>query len=194
MPYIVQLNSNASAVLAQLQGFPPAMQTEIARAMDDQNQLTIAHSQTNYLRGPRPLKLGVVTNRLLGSLNAPPAFATSTTVESQIGTNVEYAGVHEDGFDGPVTVRQHTRKDSRFNVLRSVAAAQPEVSLKTGRIRRRKVKTELSAQGFVTVRQHQRHMRMPPRPFLAPAIDDRKEAYGVAVSEAILMAWNGGRP
>lgn len=193
MPFIVQVNSDASAVLESIKGFPPAMQVEIARALDLENQLTIAHSQQFYLTGPRPMKLGVVTNRLRGSLNAPPAVATATTVSSKIGTNVEYAGVHEHGFTGQVTVRQHTRQDSRFNVLRSVGGIQPEVSLETGRIRRRKAKTEVAAQGFVTVRQHTRQMQMPARPFLEPAINDRLGAYGTAVSEAILAAWNGGR-
>lgn len=193
MPVYIQIDSNAAAVIAKVAGFPPAMQRKIAQAIDDQNQNTIAHIDLNYLRGPRPQKLGVVSTRLSRSLNAPPSRTTTTTVESSIGTNVEYAGVHEYGFDGQVTVRPHTRKDRRFDVLRTVEQSQPEVSLKTGRIRRRKVKTELAAQGFVTVRQHTRQMHMPARPFLEPGIRDRLSAYGTAVSEAILAAWNGGR-
>jgi phage gpG-like protein len=220
MATVVQISDNAAAVTAQLRGFPPAMQQKIAAAMDLQNQLTIGHSQANYLSGPRPGKLGVVTNRLRGSINAKPARATERTVQSTIGTNVEYAMAHEKGFDGPVTVRKHSRKYEGASVFmvqtgthkaitevsgakgrysrhdhlskRKVLVAEQKIfEMRTGRILAGDQKAKKVAQGFVTVREHTRQMHLPVRPFLAPAIEDRKADYGTAVSDAILRAWNG---
>ena len=54
--------------------------------------------------------LKVKTGRLRRSINAKPVTETETGVEALVGTNVEYARIHEFGFKGSVNVREHMRK------------------------------------------------------------------------------------
>jgi phage gpG-like protein len=60
-------------------------------------------AQKNYLSGPRPTRLGVVTNRLRGSLSeGAPDFVfdlqrQQARITVRTGTNVEYAPAHEFG-------------------------------------------------------------------------------------------------
>lgn len=176
MSVSIQISSNASKVLAQLGGMPAAMQQETAAAMDTQNAQTISHAQQRYLRGPRPEKLGVGIytdgrkgGRLYRSLTAAPARATANEVISTIGTNVEYARVHEYG--GAVTVREHRRRLIAFDRYE-----------KKGRSF---VQTQSGIKGRIKA-----HIRnVPARPYLAPSIADRAAQYGRAISAAILRAW-----
>lgn len=183
----IPITSNAAEILRQLQGAPARMLQAIAQGMDRENELTTGHIQAKYLTGPRPGKLGVITNRLRGSIRPSRAVVNGTTVNSSIGTNVVYAGVHERGFTGKVTVRSFTRRNPRGNVQATGAV----MSMKTGRISRRQKVTQL-ASGISTVRSFTRNMRMPARPFLAPGVADRAEAYGKTISAAIIAAWQGG--
>jgi phage gpG-like protein len=52
--------------------------------------------------------LHVRTGRLRRSINVALT-ASGNAVVGSVGTNVAYAGVHEFGFDGTVTVRAHLR-------------------------------------------------------------------------------------
>jgi phage gpG-like protein len=52
----------------------------------------------NRLSGPRPQYLGVVTGRLRSSITAKPTEHSGNTYTTKIGTNVEYARVHEFGY------------------------------------------------------------------------------------------------
>lgn len=184
----IPISTNAVEVLRQVQGFPTRMALAVARAMDRQNQRTIGYAQRTYLSGPRPGKLGVRTNRLRSSLSASAAVVSGNTITSTIGTNVAYAGVHEHGFDGEVTVRAHKR-----NIFRTHQTGGGAVfDMRTGRIKRTAKKQISLLQGQATVRSFKRKMKMPARPFLAPAVADNQLAYGTAVSRAIERAWDGG--
>lgn len=55
--------------------------------------LVVAGQAQRNVSGPRPSHLGVVTNRLRGSLSAVPAGLHRVSV----GTNVKYARIHEEG-------------------------------------------------------------------------------------------------
>lgn len=183
----ISISSNAEKILRQMQGLTPRMAAGIAKAMDRQNQLTIGHSQRSYLSGPRPQRLGVRTNRLRGSLVAAPARVSGNAIISAIGTNVAYAGIHERGFNGRVTVRAHSR--NLFRTFRTGGGAVFDP--KTGRISRTKPRDVALLTGATTVRAHARTMRMPARPYLAPAIADSQVAYSQAISAAIERAWGG---
>lgn len=54
--------------------------------------------------------LNVRTGRLRRSINAKPVTETATGVETLVGTNVEYARIHEFGFKGSVNVKEHMRQ------------------------------------------------------------------------------------
>ena len=59
----------------------------------------------NRLSGPRPQFLGVVTGRLRSSITAGEPEQSGNQYTEKIGTNVEYAAIHE--FGG-LTGRNHT--------------------------------------------------------------------------------------
>ena len=56
-------------------------------------------AKKEYLTGPRPEKLGVVTGRLLTSIKTR-VFESGKSVVGEIGTNVIYARRHEEGTGG----------------------------------------------------------------------------------------------
>jgi hypothetical protein len=182
----VTLTSNAAAVAAELKAFPNTMLGAIARALDLENQLTIGQVQAQKLSGPTgPTTLSVRSNRLRSSIRASQARINPEGVQSSMGTNVGYGGVHEYGFDATVTVRSFTRKQS----LRAKAAARASGTFdpRTGRIARgRKAAPTAATQ---TVRSHQRHMKIPARRYLQSTIESRAENYRASISAAILAAW-----
>lgn len=170
----IELSSNARDVLAQLEALPDRMKQGVARAMDRENQLTVFYSAERYIQGPRPEKLQAVTNRLGGSLTAAKSRVAGNEVISSIGTNVFYGRIHEDG--ATVTVRAHKRRIIAYDRYQ--------------RRGRGFQKTQSGIKG--RIKAHQRIT--PARPFLGPAIADREPYYGQSISEAIVMAWKGGRP
>lgn len=189
MSFSFTISQNAQDVVARLGNFTPKLLQGMAATMDKENQLTIAHAQLNYLRGPRPQKLGVVTSRLRSSLTAAPARVTASAIISSIGTNVAYAGLHEHGFTGPVQVRAHSRTATRTASV--TGSAIGTFDLRTGRIRRPRAQKIQLRGATHEVRAHTRQLRMPARPFLAPSLRDREADYGEAISASILRAWDG---
>jgi phage gpG-like protein len=53
--------------------------------------------------------LHVRTGRLRRSIHADPVTVSGTQVQGIVGTNVEYAAIHEYGFSGVVSVRESLR-------------------------------------------------------------------------------------
>jgi hypothetical protein len=85
---------------------PAVVLPALARAMDYQNQLTIAHLQRDYLSYPKggpsvPDGLRVQSNRLRSSARATKTIFSDAALESSIGSNVFYAIIHEEGADHP---------------------------------------------------------------------------------------------
>jgi phage gpG-like protein len=192
---VIKLTHNAQEIANRLAVFPPAMLAGIARAMDKENELTVGHVGKNYLTGPRPEKLGVRTNRLRLSIRRSAATIDGQRVTSDIGTNVEYAAIHEYGFTGEVAVKAHARRIFARGRSRSGKRTEIEsetfISKKGGIIRRVKTKIRYT-RGTATVKAHRRPMKMPARPYLAPSVADRTENYSQSISRAIIAAWEGG--
>lgn len=186
--FAITLTSNAAQIVREIGGFTAAMEQNIAKALDKENQFTVGIIQEKRLSGPRPQQLGVVTNRLRGSIRARKAVLVDHVIDSGIGSNVAYAGALEGGFQGTVKVKAHTRKDSRFDVH---GGGGSEVNLKTGRLR--KAPTKKVALGFVTVRAHTMKMNVKARHYIEGTVEERAPQYSAAISEGIVLAWNGGR-
>jgi len=72
------------------------MLPEMARALQRAAMLVQRTSQTDYLTGPRPVRLGVVTGRLRRSI-ATAVEVEGTKVRALVGSNVVYARIHELG-------------------------------------------------------------------------------------------------
>ena len=171
----IQIASNAKEVLAQVQGFPKEMSAAIARTLDKQNELSVGYIQKTKLSQRGPTTLGVITNRLRGSIRKSNAVVRGDAVESAIGSNVAYAGVHEFGFDGTVNVKSFSRSNHRGD--------QFTVSKRGSR--------KQTASGVSFVRSFQRHMRMPARAPIQTGIAERSANYTEAISAAIVAAWEG---
>jgi len=116
-------------------------------------------SQKDYLSGPRPDKLGAVSNRLRSSI-ATDVRPGDKEIYVDIGTNVSYGRVHEYGFKGSVSVKQHTRTVKQV-FGRSVTPFQQEVSA------------------------HSRQVDLQQRAFLAPAIQDALPAFEESIGVAL---------
>jgi phage gpG-like protein len=150
-------------------------------------------SQQKYLSGPRPQRLGVVTNRLRGSLSeGSPDLVfdvqrQALQVKGTVGTNVEYGPIHEYGgvirpkrtkflavptafakTPAGATKSQYNRPLRQIPNLfigrsKSGILFAAEKTPATGRQRR---------SGFKVLFWLVRQVRIPARPFLAPSLRD----------------------
>ena len=181
----------------------------LCRAMDVENARTVGHIQKDYLSERGPMTLGVISNRLRGSIRASLAYSQGDAIQSGIGSNVVYAAAHEFGFDGEVPVKEHTRRNSlgdrfkvggavvdRFSALRLGALSKHQVSQRvqdSGKYTLAKRGAKQVATGERgTVKAHTMHMKQKARHYTFNGIKDRLDRYGAAFSEAILKLWKEG--
>jgi hypothetical protein len=180
----------------------------VCHTIDRLNQLTIGHIQRDYLSQRGPLTLGVITNRLRGSIRASLAYPDGSTVRSGIGSNVVYAAAHEFGFDGTVNVKAHQRRSvgsdryhvagvtvSRITSLRMGLLTKSQAgkaAVESGKYKfSRKPATPAKTGGVVNVKAHQMQMHIKARHYVSNGIKDRLQGYGNALSTAILSFWKG---
>lgn len=155
----IQLTSNAAEIARQLRDLPQAMASAIAAAMDKENMATVGYISEQKLSRRGAQTLGVVTGRLRGSLRATRSQASSSGVESAIGTNVEYAGAHEFG-SRPHRIAARNAKMLRF-----------------------------SGRGGIVFRKFVNHPGTPARAPIGTGISERAENYTRSLSQAIEEAW-----
>ena len=191
----IALTTNAAAVIKRIDTFPARMGQGIAAALDRENELTVGAIVQDNLSYPADTKktpehgLRVHTSRLRRSVRPLRAVVGATEIRSAIGSNVRYAGVHEYGFSGTVTVRAHVRRNPAGDVFGSKGAV---FNRSTGKITKAK-STQLLASGITTVRQHSMKMNMRARFYIWSKLEERTARYGAAVSAAIELAWDGGQ-
>ncbi len=140
--------------------------------------LAVGRAQTNYLSGPRPGKLNVITTRLRGSITEEVTTAAQT-VTGVIGTNVPYAAYHEFGFHGTVQVKG-------FNRVTHLVNGKNQMLAKGGKKNAAKLKT-----GFVgvsPVHAHPRRINYAGKPFLRPALNDTDIAGEINAATAKVAA------
>lgn len=125
----------------------------ISRSLDQSAKYLIGWIKKNRLTGPRPRYLGVDTGRLRSSISSSKAVKTAEGFVARIGTNVDYAEVHEFGFHGRVTVSAHIRTQRKKVRLFG---------------RTKEVRT-----GDIHVRTHSRQMNIKARPFMRPSIESQ---------------------
>lgn len=139
-------------MVAQFQALPGKVKAQADATVDKLGLQLEREVKQNYLTGQ---VLKVRTDRLRGSISRnhkdtrSHLETTPTSAYAIVGTNVEYAAVHEYGFDGNVTIKAHTRR----------------APARRGAAKRGKK----AATGIANVRSFTRHMRMPKRAYLAPA-------------------------
>ena len=93
----IRLTQQAQLILAGLRAFPEKMAAALVAEMDRQNEFTVGHIQKNRMTRRGPETLGVVTNRLRSSVRPTKAVLQGGEIQSAIGSNVVYMGIHEFG-------------------------------------------------------------------------------------------------
>jgi len=104
----------------------------------------------------------------------PEISGSDTSVIGTVGTNVEYAAIHEYGFNGIENVRAHLRRIKSQRLI-----------LKSGKYSKRSWAVPKS-QGMVQVRAHERHMVMPERSFMRTALNEMKPEILAEFEKAIM--------
>lgn len=173
------------------------LKTAIGREMDAQNDLTIGHISTARMRGnnnkPFPVsdhKLGIRSAKLVQSIHATKSVATGDGVQSSIGSNIKYAGIHE--FGGTIkrvllagSVRLRT--DRAGNLLRQGKNGKLAVFARKSH-KRFTTASFSGGKRFETV--------IPARAPFRHGIQDRLDETGKAVGGAIIrfLSPAGGAP
>lgn len=194
----IQLSAEAQRLVRDLETWPARMLRAVARALDRTNEQTVGAIVRNRLSFPKGSSglaarvaggLRVQTGRLRRSIRKTTAVISGNAVISAIGTDVEYAGVHEEGFEGVQHVRGHTR---RFHRLGGGFKGRFITEQEFSRALRRKRRPEGLSRGLSFVRPHARKVNFPARRFISGTIEEREAIYTEALSQAILDTWEGG--
>lgn len=149
------------SVATRIMAFKERLTDEISKKLLEFGIRAQATSKKDYLSGPRPDKLGVVTGRLRSSI-ALKFKKEENVSQIDLGSNVDYAPVHELGFTGTVSIRSFIRR------IRSRDVKQKQFSFKN----KSGLKTVMISKGTGTVRAHTRNVNIKARPFLMPAVKD----------------------
>ena len=191
MPAAVQIDLPPATrtLLEQSQSWPRALSRNLVRALDLQNELTVGQivAERATGKGPFPVeegRLGVRTGRYRRSVRPSKAVVTGTAIESAIGSNVKYAGVHEFGFSGTVQVREHRKRHAMVDLIQVGDRVLPRWQAVGERGRQKKI-----ASGIVRVRAHSVQMNIPARAPIRRGIADRLPHYRDALSTAIVATF-----
>jgi phage gpG-like protein len=173
----VAIHGSNSVIAAHIAKTPLALDAAAQTGLSRGLQSAVATSGTKYLTGPRPLRLGVKTGRLRGSLTFEILAGTDGSVTGRIGSNVKYAAFHEFGFHGVENVKAFTRVTGQFNAKGEPVDTRKPIIERGGNVlgfnKTRKQSAGAQKSGFVTfghVRAHQRRVNYAGRPFLKPAL------------------------
>lgn len=165
--FTVVLRGRAAKLLARAKEFGDLIVRAIARAHDEQNDLTVGAIVEKRLsfskRGPPTLEgLRAQDSHLRRSIRRSPALIDGEKVVSSIGSNIRYAAVHEFGFQGRVRVRAK----AHLEVLRG----------------RRKVRVARK------VKAHTRQMNLPARQYIQRTMRERTNDYRDAMERHVIAA------
>ena len=182
----IELNSNATAILAKVQKTPALMLQAMADALDYENERTIGDIKQNRLSFPKAgpttmAGLREISGRLKRSIDRSPARIAGAAVLSSIGSNVVYAGIHEFGgsisrTSKPGTVR--LRADAKGNLLRNSRGG----AIFAGKQHKRVSTRTFSGGKSFTI-------EIPERAYIRTSIQSRQENYRQSISRAVISAW-----
>lgn len=142
-------------------------------------------SMREYLSGPRPKRLDVVTTRLRSSI-ATSVQRSGRGIVGRIGSNVKYARYHEFGMKGVVHVREHIRHQAT-----SGERAGRLIRDREGNVvgQKRESVKQAESRGVVftreTVKAHKRKVNYEGRPFIKPALVKAQPYIKQAILDAI---------
>lgn len=142
-----------------------------------------AHVKDQKLSGQA---LKVQTGRLRRSINYRVT-ESGTGVEARVGTNVEYARIHEFGFKGTVNVKESIRNKKLTVKVRGQATYDENGKMRLGRLR----KMDLIGDAY-TVRAHTRRVNLPERSFLRSSMSDMRQDIEQRIARVVGQSIAGG--
>lgn len=148
-------------------------------------------SMREFLSGPRPKRLDVVTTRLRSSI-ATSVRRSGKGVIGRIGSNVKYARYHEFGLKGTVSVREHVRHtvDRNWDAGgRRIKFIKDRQGFVIGEKRESVKQAQRRGVEFVreTVKAHKRRVNYEGRPFIKPALLKAQPLIKQAILDAIKL-------
>lgn len=200
----IGFDERSQETIRAMRMMPQEMLAAIARGMDKGLALALGKITRERFtgKGPFPVgerRLGVRSNRLRSSLRwnvtglpgqagGEPSRIAGQTVTGSMGTNAEYAGVHEYGFSGEVQVRSFRRQVSPTQFVTKGGG----VAKGTKKLGKAAFKDAL---GMEQVRSHRRRMNMPERAPLRTGLADHGGTITRKIGSEMQAEWvsKGGR-
>lgn len=184
-------SKNFAVVLRHAEGIEQRVQGAAKRGLRRGLEKAREISQREFLEGPRPQRLGVITTRLRQSI-AINVTETARGIVGRMGSNVKYAAFHEFGFRGTVQVKGFTRHVSDLNWV----TAAPERRTIEKRDRqgnvigtRRESVEQATKRGAAFTTQfvggHSRKVNYAGRPFVKPALEKARPFILAFVNEEV---------
>lgn len=173
MIYVVAVEQ--SALQSKLAGYPKKLAESVLRAITRLSIEAQASVKESKLSGQ---VLHVRTGTLRRSINREVK-AQGSKISAVVGTNVEYAGAHEFGFTGAVTVKAHVRRSKK----------QLKAALRTRKDGTTYYTRTGMRSGEVQVSSHTRNMRVPERSFLRSTLKEFEGKIQSGVADAARNVW-----
>ena len=154
-------------LLLKLRGMNIRIRDALRRAVTE-----AAVALTRYVKEEK--LSGQVLHNRTGTLRRKINFSVhedATSVTATVGVKLAYAAVHEYGFDGVVTVREHTRAIASRNVRGSIRG-----------------KSRAIASGVAFVRSYERHMHLPERSYLRSSLRENAGSIRDQLRAAVVQA------
>jgi len=122
--------------------------------------------------------LNVRTGRLRRSVDNT-IVETPGAISGVVSTNVEYAPIHEYGFEGTVSVKAHLRQIKNASLVNA------------GKVAKGQVVNNRAGTGVASVRAHTRQINMPARSFLRSSLKEMtgeiREELNAAIARSTVM-------
>ncbi len=184
----IDLPPESLAVIRALD--PQRVLAAIARGLDVATAQTASDIQEKRLAGEGPFpadegKLGVRSGRLRQSVRSVPATISGSTVTSAIGSNVEYAGIHEFGGTIHRTVKAGTVR---------LRANRDGSLLKRGNLATFARGVHKLARTVPYAGGKQYEIRIPARAPFGHGVADNEPLFVAEIVRALLAELEGGYP
>jgi phage gpG-like protein len=168
---------NFAVVLKSAKEIEPRLIASAGRGLARGLEGAVSIVQLQFLSGPRPARLDIVTGCLIKSITSEVTI-TDQGAAGRLGTNVIYGARHEFGFTGTESVQAHTRITGQFNakgveisdrrILKRSETGEIELR-ETARAAARRQRSGYVA--FSQVKAHTRRISYKGRPFIRPGLE-----------------------
>jgi len=156
-------------VISALEKMDATTLQRAARILSRRLEEGVGMSMKEYLSGPRPDKLDVVTRRLRQSVEKSVTVLPDK-VTGTLGNNMPYAGFHEFGFIGRMQVLEHTRVRKELNAKGKVVDTRRAIRDRAGNIVGYGSRKAETYKVESKVKAHERRVYYTGRPFLRPVL------------------------